>query len=128
MQLQPPRAVPTPPTIEGQVLAAVRDPTAWRSGPRPRRPRRLKKVQAAAAEATRHAQTQFELVQSRVMVDAPHAAAELTKKWRPAPTRALCLAAQKALTEHAAGDRYAASPQGSRRAARRRSAPAGSRA
>ena len=105
---QPPRALRTPPTIEGQVLAAERtDRVEKRAAAEAAEA--AKKVQAAAAEATRHAQTRFELVQSRVMVYAPHAVA--TQNWRPAPTRALCLAAQDALAEHAAGDRYAATPQ-----------------
>ena len=107
---QSPRALPTPPTIERDVLTAEetrREETRAAA----KAAETLKNEQAAAAEAARGAKTRFELVQSRVMVDARHAAAELTHDWRPAPTRALCLAAQKALTEHAAGDRYAATPQ-----------------
>ena len=107
---QSPRALPTPPTIERDVLTAEatrREETRAAA----KAAETLKNEQAAAAEAARRAKTRFELVQSRVMVDARHAAAELTHDWRPAPTRALCLAAQKALTEHAAGDRYAATPQ-----------------
>ena len=107
---EPSRALPTPPTIERDVLTAEatrREETRAAA----ETAEALKKDQAAAAEAARRAKTRFEFVQSRVMVDAQHAAAELTHDWRPAPTRALCLAAQEALAEHAAGDRYAATSQ-----------------
>ena len=43
------------------------------------------------------------------MTDAEHAAAELAHHRRPAPTRALCLAAQGELDT--AGDRYIATPE-----------------
>ena len=55
--------------------------------------------------------TRFTHVHSRVMTDAEHTAAEISTARGPAPTRALCLAAQEALAEHAAGDRYTATPE-----------------
>ena len=59
--------------------------------------------------AGRRTEMRFVHVRAHAIFDAERGAAELANRW-PAPTRALCLAAQEGL-EHAAGGRYTATPE-----------------
>ena len=91
---------PAPQTRAAPQPAAIRDQAADRE---------TKQIAAAAAaEATRRAETRFEHVKTHAMGNAEHAAAELAHDRRRAPpTMALCLAAQ----EHVAGGRYTATQE-----------------